>query len=139
MYSLFSTFTRNSAGQMVTANVLAQPASGKAALSVALDAAVAAAGDGAEAQSATLLGAVDLTIAAAVTPATDLSPKALYSVTIQGSGGTMGVSRVLSNPQASEGEVTPAIDLAIAAAVAAASGATPSSVSLIGVVAIIAN
>ncbi len=122
-------------------NVLAQPNSstGQTAISAAIDAAIAAVGQGAQFQTANVLGGkpVDLSIAQAQAPAVDGPVKAVYMVQFQVGSGPSGASpaplMVLSNPQTNGNMTTPASDLAISAA-AGAAGATPSGVNLLGTV-----
>ncbi len=126
-------------------NVLAQPVTGPPAVTAlqgAIDAAVTAAGTGSTFVGAVELGQrpADYTITAAVSPATDGTPKAMYQVSYRPGSGTGGSSPapvlVLSWPQTSSGVTTAASDLAIACASANGGGAVPNQANLLGTVGI---
>jgi hypothetical protein len=137
--SIFIVQTING-GVAVVKNVLAQPSVSPTttALQNAIDAAVSAAGAGAELVSASELQGkpADLTITAAVSPDTDGTPKALYLVSYRagsGSGGTTPApSLVLSNPQTISSVPKSPGDQAIACAATASSPAVPNQASLVG-------
>lgn len=137
--SLFSVSLQLNGMAQASQVVLAQPGTTTSALQQAVDAAVAAAGAGAILQSAVLIGGrpIDLSIAAAVSPATDGTPQSAYLVQFQSGTGPSNGLLVLSNPQTTAGVTTSAFDLAVQAAITSAgSSAIPSGISLMGMVAI---
>ncbi len=135
--SLFNVVMQNGTAR----NVLAQTgANGVTALQAAINAAVSAEGNGAIVQNAVQLQGkpIDFAINAAVSPATDGAPKAVFSVQLQmgtGPNGPNGTNvnpvLVLSNPQTTNGTTTDAATLAIQQA-ATTTGATPNAVVFVG-------
>ncbi len=130
--SLFAVTTR-SGNITSTVNVLAADSSTVAALQTAIAATVSEAGAGAEFRNAYEVGgkSIDLVIAAAVSPATDGAPKALYQVAFRSGSGTDGSTPapllVQAWPQTNAAVSTSAEDLAIEAA--ATAGGIPNNIT----------
>src|SRR5690348_8277275 len=102
--SLFQVVVQSTTGN-VAKNVLASDSTGKTALQSAIDAAINAAGTGATLQNAVEMAGkpLDFAVTPAQSPATNLSPKLVYSIQFRpGSGANnMNVAPVLvlSNAQ----------------------------------------
>lgn len=120
--SLFTVYLM-SGGVPASKNVLAGPGSTESALQVAVDAALAAVA-GAALQSAVQQGGrpIDLTVAAAASPATDGTPKSVWSVQT-----ATGPLLVESWPQTSSGVTESAVDRALQAV-----SSTPTAISFVG-------
>lgn len=137
--SLFSITVLPANGAAVNKNVLAQDAGGKSAIQSAIDAAITQL-DGALQTAMQLDGAsIDYTIPAAISPATNGTPKSVYRVQFQAGSGpnssTPAAMRILAWPQTSGGVMSSAPDLAIQTALAYAPvGAIANGVVLVGAV-----
>ncbi|HXS93193.1 MAG TPA: hypothetical protein VN736_01240 [Candidatus Limnocylindrales bacterium] len=136
--SLFSVVVQVPGQSQVSSNVLAEDANSKTALQNAIDAAITQAGSGAQFVNAVEVGGkpVDVTVAAAVSPVTDLMPKSLYSIQFRAGSGANGANvsplLVLANTQNQGGTIVAAQDLAITAALNAVTSGTPNAAIFMG-------